>query len=96
MGRREPVGIAGAFQTDGRYHVISMWTSPRRRGTGVGRALLEAAVAFAGDADVLLSVTDGNDAARHLYESYGFVATGVTEPLRSNAALQISELRLAR
>ena len=73
-----------------------MWTSPPHRGAGIGRALLDAAVAFAGGADVVLSVTDGNDAARRLYERYGFVATGYTEPLRSNAALQIRELRLAK
>jgi ribosomal protein S18 acetylase RimI-like enzyme len=92
----EPVGIVGAFQTGDRYQVISMWTSPRQRGAGIGRALLDAAVAFAAGGDVVLSVTDGNDSARRLYERYGFVATGFTEPLRSNAALQIRELRLVK
>src|SRR2546423_15361519 len=41
-----PVGIAGAFRTGGRIDVISMWTRPEQRGRGIGRALLDAAVAF--------------------------------------------------
>jgi ribosomal protein S18 acetylase RimI-like enzyme len=92
----EPVGIAGVFREESSYIVISMWTVPERRGRGVGRSLLDAAVAFAGDEEIVLSVTEGNDAARRLYESYGFVPTGATEPLRSNTALLIHELRLAR
>ena len=74
-------------------HVISMWTDPARRGAGSGAALLDAAVAFAGDADVFLSVTEDNDAARRLYERYGFVATGLAEPL-GRTGLPIHELRL--
>jgi ribosomal protein S18 acetylase RimI-like enzyme len=92
----EPVGIAGAYREGSSYIVVSMWTVPQRRGHGIGRSLLDAAVAFAGDEEIVLSVTEGNDAARHLYESSGFVATGATEPLRSNTALLIHELRLAR
>ncbi len=92
----EPVGMAGVFQDEERFLVISMWTHPERRGVGVGRALLDAVVAFAGDAEVVLSVTEGNDSAWRLYEGYGFVPTGFTEPLRSNPALQIRELRLER
>ena len=46
--------------------------------------MLDAAVAYAGDGEIRLSVTDGNHSARRLYERSGFVATGVTEPLRSS------------
>ena len=73
-----------------------MWTEPRQRGRGIGLALLEAAVAYCGEHEIRLSVTDGNDAARRLYERAGFVATGFTEPLRSNEALGMHEFRLAR
>jgi ribosomal protein S18 acetylase RimI-like enzyme len=90
------VGIAGAFKDESHYQVISMWTDPRHRGHGIGVALLGAAVAYCGEEEIRLSVTDGNDAARRLYERAGFVATGLTEPLRSNAMLFMHELRLAR
>jgi ribosomal protein S18 acetylase RimI-like enzyme len=41
-------------------------------------------------------VTETNVAARALYERYGFVATGFTEPLRSNPSLLIHEFALRR
>jgi len=90
------VGIVGVFREDDRVNVISMWTHPGSRGRGVGRALLDAVVAFAGDAEVRLAVTETNVAARALYERYGFVATGFTEPLRSNPSLLIHEFALRR
>ena len=65
------VGIAGAFRDESHYQVISMWTDPQQRGRGIGRALLEAAVAYGGDEEIRLSVTDGNDSARQLYERCG-------------------------
>jgi GNAT superfamily N-acetyltransferase len=50
--------------------VIDIWRDPARR--GVGRALLARALALA-DYDTLgLIVTEGNDAARRLYEALGF------------------------
>jgi ribosomal protein S18 acetylase RimI-like enzyme len=91
----QAVGIAGVFHHDGVWQVISMWVERAARGRGVGQALLDAAVAFA-DGEVRLSVTDGIGDARRLYERYGFVDTGDTEPLRSNPALTIRELRLER
>ena len=91
----QPVGIAGVFGDGRRFDVISMWTDPATRGRGVASALLEAAIAFAGDAPVFLSVTETNETARRLYERRGFVSTGITEPLRSNPELTIHELELA-
>jgi ribosomal protein S18 acetylase RimI-like enzyme len=92
----KPIGIAGAFRTGGRIDVIAMWTSPEQRGEGVGRALLDAAVAFAGEAEVHLGVTETNAGARRFYERYGFVPTGVTEPLRPNSHLRVHGLVLRR
>ena len=92
----KPVGIAGAFREGDVVYVISMWTVPEERGQGVGRALLDAAVDFAGKREVHLSVTETNVAARRFYERYGFVPTGLTEPLRSNSSLMIHELVLRR
>ena len=95
----DPAGIAGVFATDdGAWQVISMWVGPGARGRGVGRALLDAVVAWAREHDsdrtIRLSVADGNDDARSLYERYGFVDSGVAEPLRSNSALTVRELEL--
>ena len=92
------VGLAGVFAAEDGWLVISMWVDPRVRGRGVGRSLLDAVVAWArehADRPIRLSVTDGNDATRRLYERYGFRDTGVTEPLRSNSSLLIRELELA-
>jgi ribosomal protein S18 acetylase RimI-like enzyme len=92
------VGIAGAFRDDAIWHVFSMWVDPAHRGNGTGRALLDAVVGFARDhgaAEVVLSVTDGNDAARALYERYGFVDTGHAEALRSHPELQVRDMKLA-
>jgi ribosomal protein S18 acetylase RimI-like enzyme len=93
-----PVGIAGAYRDDDRWIVISMWVDPAARGRGIARALLDAVVRFARDqcgTNIVLGVTDGNDAARGLYESYGFVDNGDSEPLAWNPALLVRHLRLA-
>jgi ribosomal protein S18 acetylase RimI-like enzyme len=92
----DPAGIGGAFAEQGGFRVISLWVEPGVRGRGIGRALLDAAVAFAGEAEVRLSVADGNDSARRLYERYGFVDTGLAGPLRPGSTLLVRELRLER
>jgi ribosomal protein S18 acetylase RimI-like enzyme len=80
----DAVGIAGTFvEDDGSRWLISMWTDPAVRGQGVGRALVESVAAFAraaGSDQLLLEVTDGNDAAYALYRACGFVETGPGEP----------------
>ncbi len=63
----EAVGIAGVFGDELALPVISMWTDPRHRGRGVGRALLEAAVGYAGDGSPPQR-DRGQRAARRLYE----------------------------
>jgi GNAT superfamily N-acetyltransferase len=94
------VGIAGGFPEEERpdaVHLVSMWVEPESRRDGVGRALIDAVVRWAGDAGasvVNLWVTDGNDQAIALYRACGFVATGEQQPLPSNPALNEEKYRL--
>jgi GNAT superfamily N-acetyltransferase len=92
-GAGAPIGIGGAFAENDRWIVVAMWSAPEARGRGVGRALLEAAVSFASPHEAFLSVTEGNDAARRLYERGGFANTGGVEPLRPGSPLLVYELR---
>jgi ribosomal protein S18 acetylase RimI-like enzyme len=83
--RRSP----NAPSSSGLY---SMWVSPTARFRGVGKALMDAALAWAGEAGVgemVLCVTQGNDAAKRLYLASGFVETGELQPLRSNPHIQM-------
>jgi ribosomal protein S18 acetylase RimI-like enzyme len=63
--------------------IIGMYVSPATRGTGVGRALLDAALKYAqGREGVLrlnLTVTEGNEPAVNLYQSVGFESFGVEQ-----------------
>lgn len=71
-------------KTRHKAHVIGMYVSPQARGSGAGRALIEACIQYAtGREGILvlnLTVTDGNAPAIGLYQSAGFVAFG-TEPM---------------
>jgi ribosomal protein S18 acetylase RimI-like enzyme len=61
--------------------LFGMYVDPGFRGRGVGDALVEELLRYARSRDglavVQLTVTDGNRAARDLYERHGFVAFGV-------------------
>lgn len=83
-----PVGIGGGYVADdGWLQIVAMWTEPGRRGHGVGRAVLESLVAWAGarGLQVRLDVEADNAGARRAYERAGFVATGETRPIREGA-----------
>ena len=86
-----PVGIAGVFdEGDGTAQMVSVWVDPGHRGRGVGRALTDGALRYAGArgfACMRLWVTDGNTRARRLYEGLGFTATGRRQPLPSNPSM---------
>jgi ribosomal protein S18 acetylase RimI-like enzyme len=80
-------------------HLYGVWVAPEARGTGAGRALINAVVqwaAAAGARRLVASVTEGNDAAARLYAGAGFVDTGVREPLgHSGATVAVLERVLA-
>jgi GNAT superfamily N-acetyltransferase len=93
-----PVGIVGAFEARPRTaELVSMWVHPQVRGQGVGRALVETILRWAGAEGhdlVHLWVTENNDPARRLYERCGFALTGERQPLASHP--QYAELAMAR
>ncbi len=95
------VALVYARLADGapeQAHLYSMWVEPSARRAGVGRALVEAASAWAraaGARRLVLQVAQGNAGARRLYESLGFEGTGETAPLREGSPLLVETLRRA-
>jgi GNAT superfamily N-acetyltransferase len=93
------VAMGGGFAPPGSTAawVWGMWTDPAFRGRGLGRRILADLLGWAQDAGrtPYLHVTEGNDGARALYLSCGFVPTGAWEPLREGSPLQIEELALS-
>jgi ribosomal protein S18 acetylase RimI-like enzyme len=94
----KPVGIAGTFLDDeSRRIVIAMWVRPAHQGMGLGRRLLDAVVSWVraqGAHEVYLDVADRKDAARGLYETYGFRETGVVKPLRDGSHISVHGMKL--
>lgn len=87
-----PVALGGGYtDTPQTLQVVAMWTAPEGRGLGLGRRILSSVVDWgrAAQLDVRLQVTVGNDTARRLYESFGFVGTGETEPIRPGSPLRV-------
>jgi len=81
LGGREPVGLAvlrfrPSIWTKGlECYLAELYVAPERRGRGLGRALMEAAIrlARAEGADYMdLGTSEDDVAARALYESLGF------------------------
>ena len=95
-----PAGIAGGYRPDNAVddvELVSMWTAPDARRSGVGALLVRAVVEWAIENDsssIGLWVTRGNDPAIALYESLGFRETGDYQPLPSDPCKD--ELRMAR
>jgi ribosomal protein S18 acetylase RimI-like enzyme len=81
-------------------HLYAMWVAPEARGSGAGKALLDAVVGWATDRGaerLTTSVTDGNAAAAGLYARAGFADTGRREPLgHSDGVVAVLERPLGR
>jgi GNAT superfamily N-acetyltransferase len=89
-------GIPDTHERGGR-EVVGMWVAPESRGRGVGKALIEGLVTWARNASapsIALWIADGNDAARLLYESCGFTATGERDIIRAGLGQQRMRLPL--
>jgi ribosomal protein S18 acetylase RimI-like enzyme len=65
-----------------------MWVAPQARRQGVAHVVLDALRSWADERRLLLhlDVETANEAARRLYEAYGFRPTGATSPLREGVA----------
>lgn len=71
------VAHAGVKHIAGELHVMTLAVHPGHRRRGCARTLVEAAISTHPEAmKVYLEVRPGNTAARALYESLGFEATG--------------------
>jgi ribosomal protein S18 acetylase RimI-like enzyme len=95
--RAGPAGLAGVYVEDGAANLVSMWVRPAARGLGAGKALVEAAAAWAKANDfpaLFLWVTESNTSARRLYEGCGFTPTGQRQPLPSDPS--IPEIAMSR
>ena len=93
----EAVGIVTGISDGSVVELMSMWTAPASRRSGLGRRLVEAVVEWSDDtgADrIELWVTRGNDPAQRLYTSLGFQVTGDHQPLPSDPCRD--EIRMSR
>lgn len=75
----EVVGYTIAWAIGDEAELANIAVAPGRRGTGIGRQLLDALLTTLdarGGANVFLEVRDSNEAAQALYRSRGFTAAG--------------------
>lgn len=93
-----PCGIVGVFlDAPARARLVSMWVAKDARGQGIGKALVDAAIAWARESraqTVVLTVTSNNDTATRFYEGLGFARNGRTEPYPNDPALFEHEMEL--
>jgi ribosomal protein S18 acetylase RimI-like enzyme len=88
-----------AHQGPRGWHLVSMWVSPRVRGTGVAELLIGAVVDHAlavGAPRITLWVTVGNARARAFYRRMGFTPTGRRQAYPRDGAGALDEVELAR
>ena len=81
------------------FTLNGLWVDRAARGRGVARALARRVVEEAGGTPVVLTVVDGNTAARNLFTGLGFRPTGERyprerDPSRWNERLALSPAQL--
>ena len=75
-----PIGFCSFWRVLDELHINNLAVVPERRRTGVARALLTFVLdegARLGARRATLEVRRSNDAARYLYEQFGFTVAGV-------------------
>lgn len=98
---RRTAGIVGGYRPEHdltAVELVSMWTAPHARRSGVGRRLVQAIIDWAVESrasSVGLWVTRGNAPAQALYESLGFRETGDHQPLPSDPCKDEVRMTLA-
>ncbi len=96
-----PSGIVGGYRpehSDEAVELVSMWTAPHARRSGLARLLVQAVIDWAvdtGSSSVGLWVTRGNTPAQTLYKSMGFHETGDYQPLPSDPCKDEVRMSLA-
>jgi ribosomal protein S18 acetylase RimI-like enzyme len=79
------VGLATGIDEGARWHLVGMWVSPKRRGSGIADQLVSAVCEQArqsGATSVRLWVTEENGRARAFYRRLGFVPSGSRQLVR--------------
>jgi ribosomal protein S18 acetylase RimI-like enzyme len=103
LAARRGAHLLGSITVDGseteanEAHIRWFITSDAARGTGIGRRLMDQAMAFSDKVGfdlVYLDTFKGLDAARHLYESHGF--TLVSEHADTTWGVEVTEQRFER
>jgi len=82
---------------DPRPELVSMFVAPEARGRGIGAALVDAVVGWAGArkaTGLTLWVTASNTEALALYQRCGFAPTGECRPLEHSPSVDL--IRMAR
>ncbi|MFD8599260.1 GNAT family N-acetyltransferase [Kitasatospora sp. NPDC059646] len=93
--------LGGRIETD-QAHLVGVFVRPEQRGTGLARALFDAAIAFADALDeprisrVRLYVHQDNERAEAFYRKIGFVRSGRSVPVPGDDSSVEHELVLAR
>jgi ribosomal-protein-alanine N-acetyltransferase len=95
----EPAGFVFAFGHDDEYEIAALGVVPKRRRSGIGRALVDALcgeVRRRGGRHIVLEVAVDNAAARSLYAASGFVRAGWRRDYyrRAGASVDAQVLRL--
>ena len=93
-----PIGVAWGLVHEPNTkvaHIYQMWVTPKARGKGIAKTLLDHIEAWAlarNCNSIALSVTTSNESAVRLYETSGFVPSGQFEELREGSALKVQEM----
>jgi GNAT superfamily N-acetyltransferase len=91
------VAVLRRGETLDEAELIAMWVAPDERRRGTATRMLQAACEWAraaGTQTLTLWVTEGNDPAKRLYESWGFQATGERAELPHTAATGEERMQL--